>query len=85
MTGAAVASSGVYPLLAFEILEQHGFDVIPVNARRARKLPFRKADVSDAGWVRQLHSHALLRGSFRPEAEIATLRACMWRSERWIA
>ncbi|MDO5759054.1 MAG: hypothetical protein Q4P24_16605 [Rhodobacterales bacterium] len=35
--------------------------------------------------MRQLHSHGLLRGSFRPEAEIATLRACMRRSERWIA
>jgi hypothetical protein len=32
-------------------------------------------DVSDASWLRQLHSYGLLRGSFRPSAEIATLRA----------
>ena len=36
------------------------------------------------GWVRQLHSYALLRGSFCPEARIATLGACMGRPERWI-
>ncbi|MER9592933.1 hypothetical protein NKI94_29905, partial [Mesorhizobium australicum] len=30
---------------------------------------------SDAAWLRQLHSYGLLRGSFRPNAQIATLRA----------
>jgi hypothetical protein len=60
---------------AFEILEAHGLHVILVNARYAKNVPGRKTDVSDAGWLRQLHSYGLLRGSFRPEAEIATLRA----------
>ncbi|WP_260091640.1 hypothetical protein [Phaeobacter inhibens] len=32
----------------------------------------RKTDVSDAGWLRHLHSYGLLFGSFRPEADIAT-------------
>ncbi|SFQ79158.1 transposase [Donghicola eburneus] len=32
--------------------------------------------------LRQLHSYGLLRGSFRPEAEIATLRAYMRQRER---
>ena len=45
-------------------------------------MPDRKTDVSDAGWLRQLHSYGLLRGSFRPEAEIATLRAYMRQRER---
>ena len=43
---------------------------------RPRKRP------NDAGWLRQLHSYGLLRGSFRPEAEIATLRAYMRQRER---
>ena len=85
VTGVAVASTGVYPMPAFEIPEQHRFDVYARERASCQGVVRPEVDVSDAGWVRQLHSHALLRGSFRPEAEIATLRACMWRSERWIA
>jgi hypothetical protein len=55
---------------------------ILVNARYAKNVPGRKTDVSDSGWLRQLHSYGLLRGSFRPEAEIAPLRACMRQRER---
>ena len=77
-------STGVYWIPAFEILEQHGFDVILVNARYAKNVPGRKTDVSDAGWLRQLHSYGLLRGSFRPEAEIATLRSYLRQRERLI-
>lgn len=67
-------STGVYWIPVFEILEQRGFEVILVNARFAKNVPGRKTDVSDAAWLRQLHSYGLLRGSFRPDAEIATLR-----------
>ena len=77
VTSVAMESTGVYWIPAFEILEAHGFEVILVNARYAKNVPGRKTDVSDAGWLRQLHSYGLLRGSFRPEAEIATLRAYM--------
>ena len=83
VTSVAMESTGVYWIPAFEILEQHGFDVILVNARYAKNVPGRKTDVSDAGWLRQLHSYGLLRGSFRPEAEIATLRAYM-RQREWL-
>ena len=58
--------------------------MILVNARYAKNVPGRKSDVSDAGWLRQLHSYGLLRGSFRPDAEIATLRAYMRQRERLI-
>jgi transposase len=75
-------STGVYWIPAFEVLEGHGFNVILVNARYAKNVPGRKTDVSDAGWLRQLHSYGLLRGSFRPEAEIATLRAYLRQRER---
>jgi transposase len=75
VTSVAMESTGVYWIPVYEILEQRGFDVILVNARFAKNVPGRKTDVSDAAWLRQLHSYGLLRGSFRPDAEIATLRA----------
>lgn len=75
VTSVAMESTGVYWIPAFEILEQHGFEVILVNARYAKNVPGRKTDVSDAAWLRQLHSYGLLRGSFRPQAQVATLRA----------
>ena len=82
VTSVAMESTGVYWIPAYEILEQHGFEVILVNARYAKNVPGRKTDVSDASWLRQLHSYGLLRGSFRPTAQIATLRAYMRQRER---
>ncbi|MGV8987286.1 MAG: IS110 family transposase [Cypionkella sp.] len=75
LTSVAMESTGVYWIPAFEVLEGHGLNVILVNARYAKNVPGRKTDVSDAGYPRQLHSYGPLRGRFRPEAEIATLRA----------
>lgn len=75
VTTVAMESTGVYWIPAFEVLEQHGFDVILVNARYAKNVPGRKTDVSDAAWLQRLHSYGLLRASFRPEAGVATLRA----------
>ena len=82
VTSVAMESTGVYWI--YEILEQRGFDVILVNARFAKNVPGRKTDVSDAAWLRQLHSYGLLRGSFRPDAEIATLRAYLRQRERLV-
>jgi len=68
-------STGVYWIPAYEILEQHGFSVMLVNARDAKHVPGRKTDVSDAQWLQRLHEYGLLRPSFRPQAEMAGLRA----------
>jgi transposase len=84
VTSVAMESTGVYWIPAYEILEKHGFEVILVNARYAKNVPGRKTDVSDAAWLRQLHSYGLLRGSFRPDAEIATLRAYLRQRERLV-
>lgn len=84
VTSVAMESTGVYWIPAYEILEQHGFEVILVNARYAKNVPGRKTDVNDAAWLRQLHSYGLLRGSFRPEAKIATLRAYLRQRERLV-
>ena len=75
-------STGVYWIPAYEILEQHGFEIILVNARYAKNVSGRKTDVSDASWLRQLHSYGLLRGSFQTSVEIATLRAYLRQRER---
>jgi len=84
VTSVAMESTGIYWIPAYEILEQHGFQVTLVNARYAKNVPGRKTDVSDAAWLRQLHSYGLLRGSFRPTSEIATLRAYLRHRERLV-
>jgi hypothetical protein len=84
VTTIAMESTGVYWIPAYEILEHRGFEVVLVNARYAKNVPGRKTDVSDASWLRQLHSYGLLRGSFRPEAKIAILRAYLGQRERLV-
>src|SRR3954451_25415475 len=82
VTSVAMESTGVYWIPAYEILEQRGFEVVLVNARDAKHVPGRKSDVSDAQWLQRLHEYGLLRGSFRPQGEIAALRAYLRQRER---
>ena len=42
VTSVAMESTGIYWIPAFEILEQHGLEVILVNARYAKNVPARK-------------------------------------------
>jgi transposase len=78
----AMESTGVYWIPAFEILEQRGFAVVLVNARDAKHVPGRKADVTDAQWLQRLHECGLLRASFHPERRIAALRDYLRQRER---
>lgn len=71
----AMESTGVYWIPIHEILEARGFKVFLVNARHLKNVPGRKSDVLDCQWIQQLHSYGLLRGSFRPEAEMCALRS----------
>lgn len=71
----AMESTGVYWIPAFQILEDHGFEVCLVNARHVKNVPGRKSDVSDCQWLQYLHSVGLLRGSFRPPQQICAVRA----------
>ena len=82
ITTVAMESTGLYWLPVFEILEERGFEVILANARDAKAVPGRKSDFNDAQWLQQLHSYGLLRASFRPSQQIATLRAYMRHRER---
>jgi transposase len=71
----ALESTGVYWIPVYEILEARGLKVYVVNARHVKNVPGRKSDIQDCQWLQGLHSVGLLRGSFRPEAEIVALRA----------
>ncbi|WP_238984969.1 IS110 family transposase [Candidatus Glomeribacter gigasporarum] len=50
----AMESTGVYWVPVYEILEDHGMEVVLANARQARAVPGRKSDVSDAQWLQRL-------------------------------
>jgi transposase len=75
-------STGVYWVPVFEILESYGIEALLVNARESKNVPGRKTDVNDAQWLQQLHQFGLLRASFRPQAQIAALRAYLRQRER---
>jgi transposase len=75
VTTVAMESTGVYWVPLYEILEARGINVQLVNARHVRNVPGRKSDVIDCQWLLKLHTFGLLRGSFRPTAQIAALRS----------
>lgn len=74
----AMESTGVYWVPIAEVLERYGLDVQLVDARHVKNVSGRKTDVADCQWLQQLHSYGLLRGAFRPDAEIGVLRT-LWR------
>ena len=82
ITTVAMESTGVYWIPVYEILEDRGLEVILANARDARNVPGRKTDVNDAQWLQKLHTCGLLRASFRPDRQIAALRAYLRQRER---
>lgn len=84
VTTVAMESTGVYWIPVFEILETRGLEVLLVNARDTKNVPGRKTDINDAQWLQQLHSYGLLRASFRPKPQIASLRAYLRHRERMV-
>ena len=74
----AMQSTGVYWMPVFEILEQHGLNVILVNARDTKNMPGRKSDIQECQWLLKLHAFGLLNNSFQPTDEIRTART-LWR------
>jgi hypothetical protein len=71
----AMESTGVYWIALYQKLEAAGFEVLLVDARRAKHVPGRKSDVQDCRWLQQLHSYGLLAPAFRPEDAICRLRS----------
>ncbi len=70
----AMESTGVFWVPIYELLEQAGITPYLVNARHIKTVPGRKSDWNNAQWRHPLHALGLLRGSFRPDAEMVTLR-----------
>jgi transposase len=81
ITTVAMEATGVYWVPLYELLEARGLQVVLVNAKHFRNVPGRTSDVLDCQWLQQLHTFGLLRGSFRPEAAIVTLRTYLRHRE----
>ena len=73
----AMESTGVYWIPLFEELERQGFECLLISSRSLRKVAGQKTDVEDAQWLQTLHSYGLLKGSFRPEADLVALRTLL--------
>lgn len=67
-------ATGIYWVSLFLVLEEAGFEVLLVNARHVKNVRGKKTDMSDAEWIRQLHSCGLLKASFQPDEFTRTLR-----------
>jgi transposase len=74
VTSVAMESTGVYWIPLFEVLVDHGFDVLLVDARKVKNVSGRKTDIEDCQWIQQLHTYGLLNGSFIPDPQIRALR-----------
>src|SRR6201981_252187 len=69
VTHVAMESTGVYWKPVFNLLEDHGMELLVVNARHVKAVPGRKTDVKDAEWLAGLLQHGLLKASFIPDRE----------------
>jgi transposase len=77
VTTVAMESTGVYWIPLFEELERWGFCCHLISSRSLRRVPGRKSDVLDCQWIQTLHSYGLLESSFRPEADLVSLRTLL--------
>jgi len=74
VTTVAMESTGVFWIPLYDILEGRGLKPCLVNARHMKNVPGRRTDWHECQWLQYLHSVGLLRGAFRPEADICTVR-----------
>lgn len=77
----AMESRGVYWVPLYEALEERGFQVKLVDARKVKNVSGRKSDVLDCQWLQQLESYGLLAGAYRPQDEIVILRGYVRQRE----
>lgn len=73
----AMEATGIYWVSLYLLLEEAGFEVVLVTAKHVKNVRGKKTDVSDAEWIRQLHSCGLLSASFQPDAYTRKLRTYM--------
>jgi transposase len=70
----AMEATGVYWTTLYDMLTSAGIEVYVVNGRHVKHVPGRKTDVKDCMWIKELHSHGLLRNSFVAPVEVRALR-----------
>jgi transposase len=86
ITTVAIESTGIYWIPLFELLEARSFEVCLIEPGQASRCGARpKTDVLDAQWLQRLHSHGLLRGSFRPPDAVIALRAYLRQRQMLIS
>lgn len=81
----AMEATSVYWIPLAELLEEAGIEVCLVNPRHVKNVPGRKTDVMDCQWLQYLHSVGLLRGAFRPAAEVRAVRALWRQRDAWVS
>jgi transposase len=74
----AMQATGVYWIPLYDVLEQHGIQVVLVNAQATKNVPGRKSDVQESQWLMKLHTYGLLRDSFRLPEVMEQVRT-VWR------
>lgn len=73
-THVAMEATGVYWRPIYNVLEEHGFELLVVNPEHLKTVPGRKTDVKDAEWIATLLRHGLVRGSLVPDRHQRELR-----------
>src|SRR5512138_595959 len=73
----AMESTGVYWVPLFEVLDERGFQVKLVDARKVKNVSGRKSAGLDCQWLQQLESYGLLTPAYRPTDEVVVLRGYM--------
>jgi transposase len=78
VTTVAMASTGVYWIPLFELLEARGLEVLLIDPRQAKRAPGRpKTDRLDCQWLQRLHAYGLLAAAFRPAEQVCVLRSSL--------
>ena len=78
ITTVALASTGVYGLPLFALLETRGFEVLRVDPHQVQQIRGRpKSDVPDCQWIQRLHTCGLLASACRPTEQGCVLRSSL--------
>ncbi len=78
ITTVALASTGVYWIPLFALLEARGFEVLLVDPQQVQQSQGRPtSDVHDCQWIQRLHTFGLLAGAFRPADQVGVLRSAL--------
>ncbi len=78
ITHVVMEATGVYWKPVWQVLSMdEEFTLALANAAHVKNVPGRKSDMSDTGWLMELHAHGLIRPSFVPDMATQELRTLM--------